>query len=305
MLKKGLLLVVLVILAFFSVLYASNSSEEVDTNYDEIRTLEIRKSDIELELDALQREYDIKINGSSLVFLLFRDFDVKYYDDIIDLFERYGYYGTLILSEDDFPDKENYLSVDQFNNLIKKGWNYCILYENDKQFEYLKKLFDVNGMKTDTVYFNEGKYSLALDNYVKSLGFKSVVHHGEDNLNMYKDSLDNGIWHIGSMGLFGSSPKNKLIETLNQHGSFAYTIGFNKKLTDEYIDLETLSLAIDTFNGFVNKDQLKVTDLERGFQYISEVKRDYDMNNKEYHKRKKELESELKEIEKEIKELER
>ena len=303
--NKVLVIIVLISLTIVALFYASNTKNEIDTNYEEIRTLEIKKNDILLELDSNKREYDLKIHGASMVFMLFTDFDTKYYDDIIELFEDRGYYGTLVLSDENFPSKEGYLSINQFNNLIKKGWNYCILYDNAEQFDYLKKLFDINGMKTDTVYFNRGTYNSSLDPYLKSLGFKSIVHHGESGLNMYKDNLDTGIWHVGSMGLYGTSPRAKLLETLNQHGAFCYTIGFDKKVKDEYIDLETFDSALDSFNSFLNKGTLKVTDLERGLVYLKEIKKESDKNREEYNKLKTELETELKEIEKEIKELER
>lgn len=303
--NKVLVIIVLISLTIVALFYASNTKKEIDTNYEAIRKLEIRKSDILLELDSNQREYDLKIHGASMVFMLFTDFDTKYYDDIIELFEDRGYYGTLVLSKDNFPSKEGYLSIEQFNNLIKKGWNYCILYDNAEQFDYLKKLFDVNGMKTDTVYFNKGKYSKALDEYMKDLGFKSIVHHGEEGLNMYKDTLNNGIWHVGSMGLYGSSPRAKLIDTIENHGAFVYTIGFDKKNKEEYIDLETFDSALDAFNGFIYKQTLKVTDLERGLVYLKEIQKKSDKNKEEYNKLKTELETELKDIENKIKELER
>lgn len=302
--KKVIILAISALLTIIVLVYASSTRTVVETNYEEIRALEIKKSDLLLEIDLLERDYDIRLNGKALVFLLFADFNTEYYDEITGLLDKYEYYGTLILSEECFPDKEGYLSVEQFNELIKKGWNYCILYDNEEQFDYLNKLFEVNGMKTDTVYFNKGKYNTQLDNKLKSLGYKSIVHHGENNINMYKDDIDNGIWHVGNMGIVGSAPKAKLLDTVEVYGAFSYTISFNKNNKEEYYDYETLDLVMDSFNTLVNKDALQVTDLERGYQYKKEITDNYKTNKDTYTKQKEKLNKELKEIEKQIKELE-
>ncbi len=302
--KKIIILIITICLTIGLFIYAKSIQKPIDTNYEEIRSLEIRKSDILLQLDSLEREYDIKIHGQALTFLMFLDFNTKYYNDIIELFEKNNYYGTLVLSKDNFPGKENYLSVDQFNELIKRGWNYCILYEDEEQFDYISQLFKVNNMKTDTVYFNANKYSLSFDQRLKELGYKSIVHHGENGLNMYKDTIDNGIWHVGCMGLFGNSPKAKLIDTINVHGAFAYSVSFNKKNKDSYYDYETFNLVIDSFNTFVNKETLQVTDLERGYDYLVEINNYSNENKQIYNEMKTKLNKDLKDIEKQIKEIE-
>ena len=303
--KKIIILIFLSIFTVFVFLAAKQSFVSLNTNYEIIRPLEIKKSDILLELDALEREYDLKLNGMALSFLMFSDFDTKYFKEVTTLLDKYGYYGTLILSEECFPSKENYLTIEEFNTLIKKGWNYCILYENTEQFDYLHRLFEVNDMRTDTVYFKEGTYNTSIDNQLIALGYKSVVHHGEKGINLFKDEIDNGIWHVGNMGLVGPSPRAKLIDTIDVYGAFSYTISFNKENENEYYNYETLNLVMNSFNTFVNKQVLKVTDLERGFKYRLDIISNYANNKKQFDEKKAKLNKELKEIEKQIEEIER
>ena len=302
--KKIIPLIILSIITCFVFITATKSFKNIDTNYEKIRPLENRKSDILLELDALEREYDVKLNGIAQSFLLFSDFDNQYFKEVTTLLERYGYYGTLILSEECFPSREGYITIDEFNEMIKKGWNYCILYENDEQFYQLRRLFEVNGMRTDTVYFNKGTYHISMDQQLLNLGYKSIIHHGENNLNLLKDELNNGIWHVGNMGLVGTSPKAKLLDTIEVYGAFSYTISFDKEKKDEFYDYETLCLVMDSFNTFVNRDSLKVTDLERGYKYNQERLENYEENKQTYTTKKDELNKELEEIKKQIEELE-
>ena len=303
--KRIIILVIVSLVTFVVFLMALKTYKNVDTKYELIRPLENRKSDISLELDALEREYDLKLNGKAQTFLLFSDFDTKYFKEVTTLLDKYGYYGTLILSEKCFPSKEGYLTIDEFNTLIKKGWNYCILYENAEQFDYLHRLFEVNGMRTDTVYFKNGTYDTNIDNQLIALDYKSVVHHGENGINLFKDDVNNGIWHVGNMGIVGPSPKSKLIDAIDVYGAFSYTISFNEDNEEEYYDYETLTLVMNSFNTFVNKDSLKVTDLERGLVDRQEIIDNYTTNKKVYDEKKAKLNKELVEIKKQIEELER
>ena len=303
--KKIMILVIASLITFGVFLAAVNTNKNIDTNYEAIRPLENRKSDISLELDALEREYDLKLNGKAQTFLLFSDFNTKHFKELTTLLDKYGYYGTLILSEECFPSKEGYLTIDEFNTLIKKGWNYCILYENAEQFDYLHRLFEVNGMRTDTVYFKKGTYDVSIDNQLIALGYKSIVHHGENGMNLYQDEMNNGIWHVGNMGLVGPSPRAKLLDTIKVYGAFSYTISFNEDNEEEYYDYETLTLVMNSFNTFVNKDKLKVTDLERGLVDRQEIIDNYTINKKAYDEKKAKLNKELVEIKKQIEELER
>lgn len=302
--KKIVIFTTIILVTAFVFFLAITSPRNIETNYEDIRSLEVNKSDILLQIDSLEREYDLKMNGMALSFILFYDFDSDYFDEVTSLLDKNGYYGTLILSKECFPTNESYLTIDEFNSLIKKGWNYCILYDNPEQFDYLHRLFEVNGMKTDTVYFNKGKYHRSIDDKLLELGYKSIIHHGENSLNLYKDTINNGIWHIGSMGLVGTSPKAKLLEAVDVNGAFAYTISFDKNHKEEYYDYDTLNLVMDSFNTLVNKKSLKVTDPERGYNYKQEIKNDYLKNKEEYDFMKQKLETELSEIEKQIEEIE-
>lgn len=303
--KKIMILVIASLITLCVFLVALNTNKNIDTNYEAIRPLENRKSDISLELDSLEREYDLKLNGMAQTFLMFSDFDTKHFQEVTNLLDKYGYYGTLILSAECFPSKEGYLSIDEFNTLIKKGWNYCILYEDAEQFDYLHRLFEVNGMRTDTVYFKIGSYDISLDAQLIALGYKSVVHHGENGINLFEDNINDGIWHVGNMGLVGQSPRAKLLDAIDVYGAFSYTISFRKDNEEEYYDYETLTLVMNSFNTFVNKEVLKVTDLERGLQYKQELIDNYEMNKKTYDEKKTKLNKELEEIKKQIEELER
>ena len=44
--NKVLVIIVLISLTIVALFYASNTKNEIDTNYEEIRTLEIKKNDI-------------------------------------------------------------------------------------------------------------------------------------------------------------------------------------------------------------------------------------------------------------------
>ena len=62
---------------------------------------------------------------------------------------------------------------------------------------------------------------------------------------------------------------------------------------------------MNSFNTFVNKESLKVTDLERGLVDRQEIIDNYTTNKKVYDEKKAKLNKELVEVKKQIEELER
>lgn len=302
---KGKVLAFVLALALVSSLFlfiAMKSNQEINTNYEDSRSLEIRRSDLELELKNLEEDYDVKINGIAHNYVIFTDFDPAYYDEIVDKMDEGLYKGHLVISEQNFPNESGYLSLDQFNSLMKKGWDYCILYESSDQFNRTRKLMELNGMKCNTVYFADGVYEDYMDEYLGNYGYNVVVHHGEANVDLYLDDSGKNILHIACEGVMGDSPRFKLIDSVEHKGDFAFTIGFKNE--EELYSKRVLESLINEFMIYEKNEELEVATFEAGYAYRMSVRNDQVRMLQEYESKKAELEQKIKEIDQQLEEKE-
>ncbi len=302
---KNKVLIAVAILALISSLFliiAMKSNQEINTNYEDSRSLEIRRSDLELELKALEDDYDVKINGIAHNYILFTDFDPAYYNEIVEKMDEGLYKGHLVLSEECFPNQNGYLNLEQFNALMKKGWDYCILYETSDQFHRIRNLMEANNMKCNAVYFASGAYQPYMDEHLLNLGYNVAIHHGEANVNLYLDDSDSKLLHIGCVGVLGDSPRFKMIESVEKKGDFAFTVGF--KNNDELYSRNVFEALINEIMIYEGNKELEIATFEEGYAYRMSIRNDSVTMEKEYETKKAELEQKIAQIDQEIWEIE-
>ena len=297
--KVFIAIALLALISSLFLYHAINENQSINTHYEENRILDLRRSELELELKSLEDEYDTKINGIAHNYIVFTDFDPAYFDEIVEKMDAGKYKGHLVLREQNFPNEPGYLTLDQFNTLMRKGWDYCVLYETSEQFHRTRQLFEMNNMKCKTVYFVKDVYQSYMDVYLLNLGFNIAIHHGEAETNYYLDDSNSYLLHIACEGVMGDSPRFKMIDSVEQKGDFALTVGFKNE--DELYSTRVFESLITEIQTHEASEELEITTFEKGYEYRMDVRNGKLEMMKQYEEKKKVLEDQIAQIDQEIK----
>ncbi len=300
---KRILLVILLVLVAVLLLFSLNKNKSIDTNNEKSRSLILQREDLEYDIKRLDEEYDVKINGIAHNMIVFSSMISTSYNEIADIMNDAEYVGVLVLSEDKFPDNGDFITMTQFNTLMGKGWGIAVEFKNEKEFKRNVELLKLNELETKTVYFEDDCYDEKYDQMLKEEGFEIVVHHGETDINLYNDDSDTGLWHVGCVGVYGESPRFKLIDSVNDKGNFALVLGFEHN--DETYSRQVLESVIQTQESYEKDNELTITTFETAYNDYLEVKKGKAEMEKDYKAKKDELEAKLDEINKKIEKLEK
>ncbi len=90
-----------------------------------LRPLDVEWNRIQQEIDDLEEEYSLKMEGTGTAEVLFTHPDARVYEEAYPIMEEYGYTGVLAVSEQQFPGTEGNMSLEQFQELIQAGWMIC------------------------------------------------------------------------------------------------------------------------------------------------------------------------------------
>lgn len=301
--KKFLLVIPLLLIAVVLLVFSLNKNETIDTNNEQSRSLVLQREDLEYDIKRLDEEYDVKINGIAHNMIIFSSITNASYNEIADIMNDADYLGVLVLSEDKFPDNGDYITKTQFNTLVGKGWGIAVEFINEKEFKRNVELLKVNELEAKTVYFEKDCYDEKYDQMLIDEGFEIVVHHGETDIDLYNDDCDSGIWHVGCVGVYGESPRFKLIDSVDAKGNFALVLGFEHN--DETYSRQVLESVIQTQESYEKNNELTITTFEMAYEDYLEVKKGKAEMEKDYKEKKADLEAKLDEINEKIAEFEK
>ena len=215
----------------------------------------------------------------------------------------------MAISLTQLPGMNGLMSLEQFKEMIADGWDICIKWDADKAvnswWPQLQTQIEQLGFEScPVVYFTTGTYKSSLDAQLTDMGFTVVVHHGEDNKPLIQSSHEEGLWHLGSVGLMGEKPKLRLTEAIDQVGNITYLVGF--ELEDEMYRERSFLSMLSYFDAYVANQELIVS------SDMAEVRQDYLEQSEAYQQARKAeyeqaraiLEAELAEVEAEISKVE-
>lgn len=313
MIKKIVAVVTLVLVVGLGIfLWNVNKEEQEQTQkYEELddarRPLLVKKQEIEQKLVDLDKSYEAGKLPKGTTQVIFTGLEADVYNICYPIMKEFEYTGTLAISLTQLPGMEGLMTVEQFQQLINEGWDICIKWDAGTPVKNwwpeLQKQVKQLGLETGSVvYFTTGTYTGSLDAELQKMGFSIVVHHGEESGSLIQLNDEEGIWHLGAVGLMGEKPKLRLTEAVAQKGNITYLVGF--ELEDERYDERSFRSMLSYFESYEANLELIVSNMEEARQHYRERLEVYEQaREEEYKQARAALEAELAAVEEELSEL--
>lgn len=315
MYKRIAIIITLILALALGILLWSTISEEQKQNEiqnemdDATRPLLVKKQEIKQQIEDLDKKYEVIEAPKATMQVVFTGLEADVYNICYPIMKKFGYTGILAISLTQLPGMDGCMSLEQFKEMIADGWEICIKWDADKAVKswwpQLQKQIEQLGFKScPVVYFTTGTYKSSLDAQLTDMGFTVVVHHGEDNKPLIQTEYEEGLWHLGSVGLMGEKPYARFQEAIYQIGNITYLVGF--ELEDEMYNEGAFLSMLSYFDGHTANQELIVSsDMKEVRQDYLEQSEAYQQARKaEYEQARAILEAELAEVEAEISKVE-
>lgn len=306
--KKLFIIMIVLVIACGAVFFVGIRKEQTNEKYysqisSEVEDYEKQKQQLENQMNDLQKEYNVKINGIGTTEILFTNLDPTIYTDIYPMMEKYNYTGVLVFSPQEYPSQRDCLSLEQFLDLKEAGWHCCFGWDESQlstdwipAFEDELAVFNI--YPDNVMYFPEETYQQSYDKELYNQGFRTIIHHGEEELPIVSSPQDNQLWHTGALPFRRSGIKKYLTEAMNEGGNVIFTVGFSLK--EELYNEYTFESMLDTFKNYTNDQSLDVTNVYDARKYHLSIGEGQEGLQKEFDLKKKALEDDIKEIENKI-----
>lgn len=313
MIKKIVAVITLVLaVAMGFLIWSANKQERQETaQYEEMnekrRPLVVKRGEIKQQIEDLEKEYEANKLPKGTTQVIFTGLERDVFSICYPIMKEFEYTGTLAISMTQLPGMEGLMSVEEFQHLIDEGWKVCVKWDTttsvNSWWPQLQKQMKQLGLQPcPVVYFTTGTYSGALDAQLQQMGFSIVVHHGEESGSLIQLNDEEGLWHLGSVGLMGEKPKLRLTEAIAQKGNITYLVGF--ELEDEKYDERSFRSMLSYFDTYEANLELIVSDLEMARQHYRDRLAVYEQaREEEYKQARAALEEELAAVEEELNNL--
>ncbi len=269
-----------------------------------LRPLDVEWNRIQQEIDDLEEEYSLKMEGTGTAEVLFTHPDARVYEEAYPIMEEYGYTGVLAVSEQQFPGTEGNMSLEQFQELIQAGWSTCIVWSGDDMYTWLGalalKMQETGVPGSSVMYFPSETYLKEYDEILLAHGFAAAVHHGEAG-EMDTAAGEGGIWHPAAVGLQGETPKYRLDDAVKNKANIVYTVGWQQE--DEMYNEKMLRSMLSYFKQYQEESGLQVMDIAGAGEYRQQLENDKGAIEQEYLQKKEELERQKEDIERQMDEI--
>jgi len=310
MIKKIIIALTLFLIVGLGLFLRDVNQEEWEqiSKYEELsdkrRPLQVKKQELEQQLKTLEDNYEANKLPKGTTQVVFTGLEADVYNLCYPIMKKYEYTGTLAISLTQLPGMEGLMSVEQFKQLLSEGWDICIKWDSQTPVdswwpELQKQMKQLQVKNCSVAYFTTGTYTKALDEQLEKMGFSIVVHHGEETDSLIQLSDEEGIWHLGAVGLMGEKPKLRLTEAIAQKGNITYLVGF--ELEDERYDERSFRSMLSYFDAYETNLELIVSNTVDARTHYHERQVVYEhAKEEEYNQARAVLEEELKKVEAEL-----
>ena len=258
--NKKIIPIVTIVLAIglFAIIWGvqkeeSKTAVQHEKLYEQRRPLTVKQEQLEQELETLKKEYEKSKAPNAVVQVIFTDLSEKVYSECYPIMKEYEYTGTLTLSAKQLPGEEGCMTVDQFKELIDAGWQVAITWQKGaapKQWwPNLQNRLTVLGIEgSEVVYFPHDTYEAKLDATMQELGFSVAVVNKKEEETPLQLQHEDGVWHVGAVGMMTSKPRLWLREAVAQDANLAYLVGF--QLEEEMYNENSFRSMLNCFDEY-------------------------------------------------------
>lgn len=265
-----LLVLVLGGLILWNYLDSRKTEEQYVALSQETAPLFAKKSDLERQIEALEKEYQVRINGKGTLTLLFTELTGQIYEEMYPKMLEHNFVGVLAVSDTAFPGEDGCMTAQQLEELLQKGWSICLQWDGVDELEpWLKdmqeRLKQANLEVPKLIYFETDTYQMEYDELLVEYGMEAVIHHQEEGLPTLTTRTEEGIWHIGAWGWNQMNARKNVEQAMVDGAGLVFSIG-----DEYYYDEEQFQKMLGVLTEHEAEESLFVTDVKAAYAYRSE-----------------------------------
>lgn len=234
-----------------TLLLDSIKSEKTADFYEQVNTelvsIQMQKDKLQTELEKAEKAYQTELNGKATLQLLCTSPRTEIYDGMYPLMQEYGYTAVISLSQEAFPGKDGYMSVEQARELQEAGWQFCYQYDGTA-FDALEEQAEAIGISmTKAVYFKEGDYTSEQETALADMEY--IVHHGEEERAVVAAQKETH-WYLGAVGWYTDNAAGYLATASKEGANLVFTVGLDT--AKERFEAEQFSKMLKKIRSYEN-----------------------------------------------------
>ena len=310
--KKSIgIALILILIAFLTgVLYLQVQDSRLQRAHmlelqQQAKPLEEQVSQLNRDLVKLENTYPLLTRGIATEEILFVDLDAAMVTEAAALMEQYGYAGTLVLSQDNFPGDPEKLSREDFDALMDKGWSWCIGCDGNLSpsefFSWMDGTLAEHSLsQPDTIFFASESFLNKWEEPIRSKGFTTVVHHGERSLPLVSTGVGDDVWYTGCLPWNFDGVKTE-IQTLSEScGNLCFEVSVKG---DAAYNLWSFDTMLTFVSGYVEEDTLHVLTIPEARQEHKAVEDRSEEILAEYEAQRADLARQIADLEAQIQDI--
>ena len=238
------------------------SRAERDAVLEQTAPLEMRRDALIQKRDLRAREVREQIRPPATEQLLFLELDPRLSAEVLPALRERELTGVLGLGEANMPGDPDRLSREDFDLLLDAGWELCLVYEGERDFDQwdrdmTERLAATGIPKPAALYFGEDCYDPALDARIAAGGYTLAVHHGESGLPLIAEDAGNSLWFPGAHPWNYEGVRSQIQTVVNHRGEHCFTLRFSQG-REEY-SASSFENMLNFIQPFLDAGELRVT----------------------------------------------
>ena len=258
----AVIMMALLALLFFWVLRESHEQQaRLELLREEALPLERQRETLLRELTALSQTPEETVAPPATEQLLVSELDETLYTQLYPLMRQRGFSGIMGLTLGGLPGADKKINFDQFNDLLTAGWGCCLVfnsgYDFDQWYETLNGwILEVGLTRPDVVYFHNGDWSAEMALKLQQYGFKTAVHHGEEQTAPELYSCYARPWDFDSVV--------SVVDALAANGGNAvFTVSFSGRDSDLFVE-SNFSNMLNYIKTYADRGEYLFTSFAEG-----------------------------------------
>ena len=295
----------------------ANERKRIALYEKESYELLLKKQDLLLEHSNIEKYTLNRLADASYLGIVFTELDEQLFDYVYPMFcnRQIPLVGTICLDGNMLPGGEGLISRSEFDKLTTEaGWDYALYWDGEgilrNHVAEMKDVFERENIAfPDIIVFSERSYAIEYDEFLKSEGFRHVIHHGEGNLPIIDRSVDGTVWHPGMISWNTVGVSNDLLSSLINDGGIAmFEVNFSggNEILFDYLNtkrVEAFGRMLGVLETCSINDELVVTDIENAREGRLEYIKAKENHQEAIAKRKSEILIEIDELDAKINEI--